>query len=147
VGVIDFSSIEDGAQVTIDTAPLIYLFENNAAFLKYYLPLFERIEAGEIHGVLSVVTLAEVLAGPLKAGNEILADRYYRLLTNSIHWRIEDMNAELAFVASRIRANHNLKLPDAIQVATAIYSGSVGLVTHDRDFAEVKEIRIWGQFT
>jgi predicted nucleic acid-binding protein len=32
--------------------------------------------------------------------------------------------------------------PDAIQVATAVATGSFGLVTHDIDFSKVQEIKI-----
>ena len=142
--VIDFSHIAVGAQVTIDTAPIIYLLEGNSQFLKQFLPLFERIEAGEIDAVVSVVTLAEVLAGPLRNGNEILADRYFRTLRSGSNWQIQEMDAELAFMAARIRVRYSLKLPDAIQVATAIHSGSIALVTHDRDFSSVDEIQILG---
>ena len=35
-----------------------------------------------------------------------------------------------------------LRLADAIQVATAVTTGSIALVTHDVDFSNVKEIRI-----
>ena len=37
-----------------------------------------------------------------------------------------------------------LKLPDAIQVATAIQTGSSALITHDRDFRNIDEILIMG---
>ena len=37
--------------------------------------------------------------------------------------------------AARIRARTGLRLPDAVQVATAIETASLGLVTRDRDFA------------
>lgn len=36
----------------------------------------------------------------------------------------------------------SLKLPDAVQLATAIASGAYGLVTHDRDFSTVRELPI-----
>ncbi len=141
-GVIDFSSLARGSRVTIDTAPIVYLFEDHHEYLKYYMPLFERIEAGEIQAIISVVTLAEVLAGPLRHGNEIMADRYYRALSKGNNWQIQAMDSELAFLAARIRTRYKLKLPDAIQVATAIQSTSVALVTHDRDFSTVNEIQI-----
>ncbi|MES9901315.1 MAG: PIN domain-containing protein [Sedimenticola sp.] len=141
---IDLSVLPVGARVTVDTAPIIYLLEGHPQFSKQYQPLFERIEAGELRGIVSVVTLAEVLAGPLRHGNEILADRYYRALTSSAHWQIQEMDSELSFMAARIRARYRLKLPDAIQVATAIHSSSSALVTHDRVFSSVDEIRILG---
>lgn len=141
---IDLSLIPDDARVTIDTAPIIYLLEDYSQFLEQYLPLFERIDAGEIRAVISVVTLAEVLAGPLRNGNEILADRYFRALTANKNWCLQGMDAALSFMAARIRIRYGLKLPDAIQVATAVHSGSIALITHDRDFSSVDEIQILG---
>jgi len=128
MGVIDFSIVPKGSRVTIDSAPIIYLLEDHPHFLEDYLPLFERVEAGEIHAVLSVVTLAEVLAGPLRHGNEIMADRYFRTLSTSCNWQVQSMDSELAFMAARIKTRYGLKLPDAIQVATAVQSGSVGFL-------------------
>jgi predicted nucleic acid-binding protein len=140
--VSEFLSLPNEARVTVDTAPIIYLLEDNAQFLPTYLPLFERIEAGEVCGVISVVTLSEVLAGPLSHGNEVLADRYFRALAGGGHWKLVEMDAQLAFMAARIRSRYRLKLPDAIQVATAIQSESIALVTHDRDFSAVKDVRV-----
>lgn len=45
--------------------------------------------------------------------------------------------------ALRIRVRYGLKLPDAIQVATAIKTGSSALVTHDRDFRGDRDRRFW----
>ncbi len=139
-----FDDLTEGSRVTIDTAPIIYLLEEHPRWLSDYLPLFEKIEAGKLQGVVSVVTLSEVVSGPLRHGNEILADRYFRALSGSAHWQVVDMNAELAFTAARIRIRYGLKLPDAIQVATAIQSASIALVTHDRDFSSVNEIQVLG---
>ena len=85
---------------------------------------------------------AEVLAGPLRHGNEIMANRYFRTLSTSCNWQVQSMDSELAFMAARTKTRYGLKLPDAVQVATAIQSGSVALVTHDRDFSSVDEIQI-----
>lgn len=141
---IDLSGLREGAWVAVDTAPIIYLLEGNTTLLPFYLPLFEAIESGNLHGVVSAVTLAELLSGPLKHGDEILADRYYQALTASSHWQVQEMNSPLSFMAARIRERYGLKLPDAIQVATAIYTNASALVTHDRDFSGVSEIPVLG---
>ncbi|CAG0967677.1 hypothetical protein MYXO_01119 [Myxococcaceae bacterium] len=47
-------------------------------------------------------------------------------------------------LADRFRSAYRLRLPDAIQLATAVATGSAALVTHDRDFSRVREIRILG---
>lgn len=141
---MEASELADGAWVTVDTAPIIYLMEDHPTLLEAYLPIFERIEAGTLQGVISTVTLAEFLSGPLGNGNEILADRYYQSLANGTNWHIQELDAPVSFTAARIRTRYGLKLPDAIQVATAIHSNSSALVTHDRDFASVTEIPILG---
>jgi predicted nucleic acid-binding protein len=91
---------------------------------------------------ISTITVAEVVAGPLKAGNEILAAQYCEALRGSKNWEIIPVTEEIAILAARIRAIRNLRLPDAIQVATAVATGSLALVTHDIDFSKVQEIKI-----
>ena len=140
---IDISELADGALVTVDTAPIIYLMENHPTLLEPFLPIFERIEAGTLYGVVSAVTLAEFVSGPLRDNDEILADRYYQALTNSHNWHVQPLDASLSFTAARIRTRYGLKLPDAIQVATAIHSQSAALITHDRDFAGIAEIPVF----
>ena len=140
---MDPAEIPDGAWVTVDTAPIIYLMEDHPTLLQPFLSIFERIEAGALRGVLSSVTLSEFLSGPLRNNDEILADRYYQALANSNNWHIQVLDAPLSFTAARIKARYKLKLPDAIQVATTLYSQSYALITHDRDFARVTEIPIY----
>ncbi len=141
---IDLDFIEDNALVTVDTAPIIYLLEDNPQFAKEFVPLFQQIESGRIMAVISPVTIAEVVAGPLSSGNEILANRYFKALTSGPYWTVQNLTAELSFLAARIRIRYQLKLPDAIQVATAVHTSSSALITHDRDFRGVDEIKILG---
>lgn len=141
---INLDSIENNALVTVDTAPIIYLLEDHPQFAEEFLPLFQMIESGQIQAVVSPVTIAEIVAGPLNNGNEILASRYYEVLTSGSHWLVQELTAEISFLAARIRIRYHLKLPDAIQIATAIHTGSSALITHDRDFHGVDEIKIIG---
>ena len=53
-------------------------------------------------------------------------------------WRLTDLTALIAHRAARLRAKFRLRLPDAVQVATALETASIALVTHDRDFAALK---------
>lgn len=141
---INLDFLENNALVTVDTAPIIYLLEDHPQFAEEFLPLFQMIESGQIQAVVSPVTIAEIVAGPLNNGNEILASRYYEVLTSGSHWLVQELTAEISFLAARIRIRYHLKLPDAIQIATAIHTGSSALITHDRDFHGVDEIKIIG---
>jgi len=44
--------------------------------------------------------------------------------------------------AARLRGQYGLKLPDAIQLASALAINADALVTHDRDFGKVRGLRI-----
>lgn len=134
--------LPEGAVVTVDTAPIIYILENHPRYADRFAPLFARIEQGSLRAVIASITLAEVLCGPLRHGNEILADRYHQVLTTSPNWHVQPLTTDIAAMAARIRARYGFRLPDATQVATAIKTGSTALVTHDRDFRELKEITV-----
>lgn len=85
------------------------------------------------------MTIAEVLAGPLGAGEEALAKRYRAVMES---WQVVNLTADIAESAARFRARLKLRLPDAIQVASAIAVNADALVTHDRDFSKVKSLPV-----
>ena len=87
------------------------------------------------------VTLAEVLTGPLRVGEEALAKRYRAALEA---WQMVDVTSDIAESAARLRGRYGLKLPDAIQLASALAINAHALVTHDRDFANVRGLRVLG---
>jgi len=133
------------ATVLLDTAPVIYLLEGNATFLPRFLPLFRRAEEGSLRLLITPITLAEVLAGPLKAGKEALAERYESALCRGLGWTLVPLDREIASRAARLRIRYRLKLPDALQLAAALEHNAEALVTHHRDFGEAAhEVRIWG---
>ena len=141
---IDLRKLKDGSLVTVDSAPIIYFLEGHPLYAPYFRPLFEQIDSGRLQAIISPVTIAEVVAGPLIHHNELIANRYYNALTAGPNWSVQDLTAEISFIAARIRTRYRLKLPDAIQIATAVHTGSSALLTHDRDFSNVDEILILG---
>ena len=68
-------------RVVVDSAPIIHLLEDNTEYEARFAPFSERAEAGGQELLISTVTLAEVLAGPLRIGDERLAERYRNVLT------------------------------------------------------------------
>jgi hypothetical protein len=67
--------------VAVDTAPIIYWLEGRPRFADRFATVFSAVESGAATIVISTVTLAEVLAGPLRAGNELLTGQYREALT------------------------------------------------------------------
>jgi predicted nucleic acid-binding protein len=135
--------VPDGATVLIDTNPIIYLFEGNPLAAPFR-SLFEAVDAARIEAMVTPITVAEVISGPLKAGKEALAARYQRAITQNSGWSLHVIDAGIAVLAARLRLRHALKLPDAIQLAVAVDAGCYALVTHDRDFRAVSDLPILG---
>jgi len=88
---------------------------------------------------VTTITIAEVLTGPLRAGDEAVSRRYRATLEG---WLVVELNVDIAESAARLRASLRLKLPDAIQAASALAINAAAIVTHDRDFSRVHSLRV-----
>ena len=95
--------------------------------------------AGGSRFAVTTITVAEVLTGPLRAGDEALARRYRAVLES---WQCVELDVGIAESAARLRASFRLKLPDAVQAASALGINAAALVTHDRDFSRVRSLRV-----
>lgn len=136
---LDAATLPSGALVLVDSAPIIYTLEAHTKFAARFAPLIQRHADGEIVLAVTTVTVAEVLTGPLKAGEEVLTKRYRAVLEA---WHVVDFTCDIAESAARLRGKYGLKLPDAIQVASALAINADALVTHDRDFSKVRGLRV-----
>ena len=134
-----WGGLSEGATVLVDTAPWIYLLEDHAEFAPRFVGLFEAAERGQIQLALSTVTLAEVLTGPFKAGQTALAKRYETALGA---YQVVPLSAAVASLSAQLRGQYRLKLPDAVQLASALQIGASALVTHDRDFSAVQGLPV-----
>ena len=138
------TGLGDHPVLVVDTAPIIYWLEGHPRLAERFATIFAAAESGAASIVISTITLAEVLAGPLRTGNELLTAQYREALTRSPGWQVMALDTDTAVEAARIRATYRLRLPDAIQVATAIRAGAAALVTHDRALRRVKGLRVLG---
>jgi len=128
-----------GATVLVDTAPWIYLLEDHTTLSDRFAGLFEGAMRGDIDIALSSITVAEILTGPYKSNKAALAKRFEAVLRT---YRIVPLTTQIASLAAQMRALYRLKLPDAVQLASALDIGAAALVTHDRDFSAVKDLPI-----
>ena len=136
---LNADALPAGARILVDSAPIIYTLEGHATLAPRYARLFERHGDGELLLAVTSITIAEVLTGPLRAVEEALAKRYRAVLED---WLVVDLDADIAESAARLRGTYGLKLPDAIQLASALATSADALVTHDRDFSRVRGMRV-----
>ena len=94
----------------IDTAPLIYLIENDPRNDALVLNAIQRITSGQIVGITSVITLSEVLVRPFLAGDAVLQQRYRDILLHSAGFRTCSIDSAAAERAADLRARYGLRL-------------------------------------
>jgi len=139
MGPVDLQSIPFGALLLVDSAPIIYLLEENRRYASRFWPVFDAHARGSIRIAISTITVTEILVGPLQAGEEALLRRYRSMLES---WQVVPLDINVAESAARLRASLRLRLADAVQVASALAVNAAALVTHDRDFSRVRALPI-----
>ena len=86
--------------------------------------------------------MIEVLVHPKKEFNIELENQYWEILINNANMEIIPLDISIAQKAAELRARYDLKIPDAIQLATGIITDCDVLLTNDQSLKKVKEIRV-----
>lgn len=131
-----------GQMVGLDTMIFIYAFEEYPRYVSLLRSFFLALEKGDMEAVTSTLTITECLVQPYRKNNFALAAQYLALFRNFPHLSVIPVTDEIAERAAFLRAHYNLKTPDAIQLATALVSGSRFFLTNDADLPSVKGTQI-----
>ena len=124
------------AVIAFDAASLIAFLCDRRGSKRLLEPLLLGIYQRYWYGLISSLTLARVLAGPLRHGQEQLAQHYKQVFTDPLHWRVLPVDTELAETAMRLAQPSSLSEPAALELATAIAGGAALLVSDDPDLAQ-----------
>lgn len=121
-----------GRVVGLDTAPLIYYVERKQPYVDTVRPFFDALAAGEFRAVTSILTLSETLVQPVRHQDTRLADHYRAIILNTPGLIATPVSDWIAEMAAAIRADHRrVRLPDAVQLATALSGGADFFLTND----------------
>lgn len=112
-----------------DTNLFIYLLEGLGPQSDRVVFIRERMLERADELCTSTLTLGEVLVKPAEQGNEALRQRYEDVLSQTAQLIVFDR--ETARRYAEIRRNHNIRPPDAIQLACAAQVGVDLFITND----------------
>lgn len=118
-------SLQGVTRLFLDTAPVIYYIERNPQYFALVSVVFNHIANSGVMGVASPVTLAECLVLPAQLGQIQVRQDFIELLTETDGIEFVEIDQTIAGQTAQIRARHNLQLPDAFQVAVALYFTSL----------------------
>lgn len=124
----------------IDTAPIVYYVEDNPRYLARVMPVFDRLDAGELSAVTSPITLAECLVVPYREKRENLRALFTELITSGNGTHFATIDHVVADKAAELRARYNLSLADALQLAVALIAGCDAFLTNDSTFSRVDDL-------
>lgn len=127
-------------KIYLDTSAFIYFVEQHPRYYKICETIFDNIETGYAEASTSTLTLLEILVQPYKLNRDDLVVKFYSLLTTYPNLTWIELGLNISDLAARLRAEYNLKTPDAIQVASAISCGTSGFICNDRAFKKIKNI-------
>lgn len=113
--------------------------EANPRYVDLTDPIFRWLGQPNHTGITSTITISELLVAAYRSSGEARVDQFFGLLTTYPNLEWIAPNLEVADIAARIRAQHRLRAPDALQAATAVQSHATGLVTNDAIFERVQE--------
>jgi predicted nucleic acid-binding protein len=129
-------------KVFLDTAPVIYHVEATVGFFEVVQETFRLLDEGAFQAVTSPVTLAECLVLPLRLGQAQIQQSFIDLLTTTEAIALIPIDAEVGKRAAELRVKYGLKLPDALQVTTALAAGCEAFLTNDATLKRITELRV-----
>jgi len=134
--------IQPGEKLFLDTMLFIYHIEEHPRYSIVTESIFKNIERGQNTAITSTTSLLEILVQPKKYNRYDAASEYYNLLQTFPNLEFIPVDVPVADAASSVRAEYNLRTPDAIQIATALYKKANLFLTNDRSFLKIKEIKV-----
>lgn len=137
-----FDTLDNVTRIFLDTAPVIYFVERNPQYFIITEAIFQKIDSGQMRAVTSSITLAECLVIPIHQNNESLQQDFQDLITNGVHTQFQTINQAVGILGAQLRAQYNLTLADALQIASAIEAGCDTFLTNDVKLKRVSELPV-----
>ncbi len=128
--------------IGIDSNILIYWIEDNKKYAPLLEPFFDWLDRKGSSGVTSTLTMLEILVKPYRDADFVLVDSFYGLLVTYPNLKWKELTLPIADLAAKIRADHGLKTPDAVQIATAMEAGATVFLANDMAFQQLTNIEV-----
>ena len=125
-----------GHRAYLDANTIIYALEGLAHYTNLKAGLLDPLDAGAFIAITSEITLVETIVGPRKAGKAADGAEVRNFLMPSASMVILPVTLTVLEKVIDIRAQHGLKIPDAIDLATGILAGCTVFVTRDASWAK-----------
>lgn len=129
-------------RIALDTSILIYHFEAHPVFGAVCASVLRNVASGRCTAIVSELSLLELIVRPLQLGRQDAADEYETLISHMPHLELVPTDRAVVRRAAALRATYALRTPDALLLATAMVHGASLVLTNDRAWKKVTEIKV-----
>jgi len=134
----DFEKAISGKTVLIDSNIIIYLTDSVSPYVALSRRLFEMIEIGEVSALISIISVGEVMQGPLKKGLNQTALEVKDYLLNFPNLFCDPItNKVLDIIGKDNRIQWSkLRTVDSLIIASALKNKVNKIISNDNHFKQ-----------
>ena len=125
-----------GRKVLIDSNIIIYLTDSVNPYQKLAKLLFQMVEAGDAAAFISILSVGEVMQGPINQNQQALAMEVRDYLVNFPNCRCQEITLD---VLERVGGDRTiewkgLRIVDSLIIASGLVNGADYFISNDRHF-------------
>jgi predicted nucleic acid-binding protein len=125
--------------ISLDTNIFVYYLDHHSHFHPEAEKIFREIAEKNLPVFTSIITLTELLSFNAPKSELEKLEQELILMPNLT---IVEVNLQVARDAARIRRTYKFRLPDSIQLATAIINKTQAFISNDVGLAKFKELKV-----
>lgn len=123
-----------GIRICLDTNVFIDVINKEKPYYHKSKDVLAAVERKQVKAIVPTLVIAEVLTGFYIDRKENLAEEFLSAMLANEYIEIAPLSVEIATKSASVRAKTNLRLPDSIVLATAVYERVDILVSNDARF-------------
>lgn len=125
----------------LDANVFIYSTLNNESLGESSRKIIEEIQKGNLEAITSVLTFDEIMHVVGKERGQEAAILAGEAFLNMNNLEIRNTTRQTALTALQITREYGMKARDAMHYATMVENGCTAMVSEDKDFNGIKELK------
>ena len=125
--------------IALDSNVFIYNLEQNPDYVQFTDFIFNRLITNKSRAVTSIISLTEILSYP---ETEAVEKQIVEDFLSTPNLQVSNVDERIARKAAEIRREYKFRLPDAVQLATALINQAQVFITNDNRLKNFPELKV-----
>lgn len=133
------TNIKKFTLVGLDTNIFIYHFHQRSPFTTFTDVIFNALAENKLNAVTNLITLIELLSLKTQTGKIKELEEAFDTTPNL---KVFGVDRDIAIEAAKTRRKYGFRLPDSVQLATALKAKAQAFISNDERLKIFKELPI-----